>query len=286
MEMIGQGNTAQIYEYGEGKILKLFRTGIDDVIASGEYDKACTAYEVLGEKVPKVYGKAEYEKRFGIIYEKVEGKDMLKMMLSDLFHVKRYSRQLAQYHVSIQQETDKALPTVKEKLKADIEAVSDLDEKEKRQIGKVLSALPEGKTLCHFDFHPGNIMIRKNKPVILDWMTACVGNPCADAARTCMMLQYAEIPRVPGIINFLFHVIKKRIFHFYLSEYLKLTGFSEDKIKEWYLPIMVARLREWIPGRERERLVIEIKEQLQTDIQGRSKRESGDGKKIGCGHTV
>ncbi len=262
MKLIAQGNTAEIYEVGEGKILKLYREGLHASLASQEYENSKAVYETLGELVPKVYDRIEYEARQGIIYEKIEGKDMLKMILSDILHISRYSRQMAKYHVDIQREVTKTLPLVKDKLKRDIEAVIELDEDEKRRILDILTKLPEGNVLCHMDFHPGNILLREKKPVIIDWMTACVGNPCADVARTSVMLQVAVIPGVPRFVNYLLGLSKRRIFRCYIAQYLQITGFNMDQVKEWYLPIMAARLREWIPESEKKKLLSEIKRLL------------------------
>ena len=36
-----------------------------------------------------------------------------------------------------------------------------------------------GASVCHFDFHPGNILVRGPKYQVIDWMTACAGNKVA-----------------------------------------------------------------------------------------------------------
>ncbi len=262
MELIGQGNTAEIYEYEDGKILKLFRTGISVYVADQEYYNSCIVYKALGNLVLQVYGKMEYDGRPGIIYERVVGNDMLKKMISQMFHLKSNAKEFTRYHISIQREISEEMMSVKEKLRFDLKRVTELNEGEKNKILKVLSGLPEGNKICHMDFHPGNIMFQNDKPIIIDWMTACVGDPLADVARTCMMLKYAEIPGVSGIVKWFIHFFKKRILRYYLKEYLQITGVAVENIEAWALPIYAARLSEWIPDKERKKMLSVIKKLL------------------------
>lgn len=51
-----------------------------------------------------------------------------------------------------------------------------------------LSALPAETNLCHGDFHPGNVLITSHGAVVIDWMTASLGSPWIDVARTSLIL--------------------------------------------------------------------------------------------------
>ena len=43
--------------------------------------------------------------------------------------------------------------------------------------------------LCHGDFQPNNIIVTTDGTMyVLDWVHACLGNACADAARTYLLL--------------------------------------------------------------------------------------------------
>jgi aminoglycoside phosphotransferase (APT) family kinase protein len=53
---------------------------------------------------------------------------------------------------------------------------------------KALETMPDGDRLCHGDFHPGNILLGRSGPVIIDWIDSSIGSPLADAARTSIML--------------------------------------------------------------------------------------------------
>lgn len=64
-----------------------------------------------------------------------------------------------------------------------------IKEKEKQIVIDILNTLPEGNVICHYDFHPGNIILSTDGPIIIDWMNVLVGNQAADVTRSSMMIQ-------------------------------------------------------------------------------------------------
>ncbi|TMA37195.1 MAG: aminoglycoside phosphotransferase family protein, partial [Deltaproteobacteria bacterium] len=44
----------------------------------------------------------------------------------------------------------------------------------------MLETLPDGDQLCHGDMHPGNIMLSRRGPMVIDWTNARRGHPAAD----------------------------------------------------------------------------------------------------------
>ena len=165
------------------------------------------------------------------------------------------AKQMAHYHMDIQKEVAFELPSVHAKLKNDISAITELDQEEKNILYEYIDALPHGKCLCHFDFHPGNIMMRDNQAVVIDWMTACVGDKLSDVARTGVMLKYAEIPIKSKLLKKFMRKFQNGIYQEYLKEYIRITGTSIAQIEKWEYPIMAARLREWVPKSEKQVLL-------------------------------
>jgi thiamine kinase-like enzyme len=254
-KLIAEGNTAEVYQYENDKIIKLFRVGLNDEIINREYSNSCFVANLLKDFVPKTYGLATVGRRKGIIYQKIVGKDLLKILLSSMWKVNSHAKKFAHYHYNMHITVNNTLFTVKEKLTEDLNRVNELDDTTKDMIKEYLRNLPDEKILCHFDFHPGNIIISNDSPIILDWMTACVGDPCADVARTCIMLKYSEIPRVPWIVNKFAGAFQRYLCKVYIKEYLKISGYRIKDIEKWYIPIAAARLSEWIPNNEKKRLI-------------------------------
>ncbi|MDE5602259.1 MAG: aminoglycoside phosphotransferase family protein, partial [Clostridia bacterium] len=120
----------------------------------------------------------------------------------------------------------------------------------------------DGNSLCHFDFPPGNVMIKADKFYVIDWMTACNGSAAADVARTYLLLNYGELLYANLFVKLIAHIVEKHIGKVYLREYKKLTGVCDEQINKRLLPIAAARLIEWIPKTEKKNLIKFIKKEL------------------------
>lgn len=261
--MIGQCNTAEIYAFEEKKILKLFRHGIPRELAVDEYEKALYIQSCI-ENVPKANEFSVYDDRYGIVYEKIAGKDMIRVMLQSILKINHYSRMLAHTHLEIHKTKLKPEQnfTVKERLKGNITAVEALDETKKKLLLDYLAELPDGDSLCHFDYHPGNIMFQDKEPIVIDWMTAGVGDPCADVARTCLLLSYGVLPNSGFVVKKLVAIFQRHVGKIYYQEYFRLSNVAEKDVEKWLLPVAAARLSEWIPEGEKEALLAIIDQWL------------------------
>ena len=260
-KLIAQGNTAEVYLYDNNKILKLFRENLPTEPIVAEYEKV-KSIQLKLHNVPKVYEIIRYRGRYGIVYEKVIGTDMINNMLKNIFNLKRYSKLLAHIHFELHKTELELNSSVKSKLSMEINNVSILSEKEKGRITHYLQNLPDGNALLHFDFHPGNIIMQSNEPIIIDWMTACSGNPNADVARTYLLLQYGELQHANWVVKKLAHFFERYIGKIYIGEYKHLSGISDGDFEQWLLPVAAARLTEWVSDNEKEQLLRLIRKEL------------------------
>lgn len=254
--MIGQGNTAEIYAIEDDKILKLFREGISEKIAVYEYEKAVFV-QIYIPNVPKVYECLRVNNRVGIIYERIQGTDMITLMIKSLMKTKDYSRKLARYHSEIHKNAVKMEVefSLKNNLISEVNAVEYINDEQRKSIVDYIKELPEGQALCHLDFHPGNIIMQGDRPIIIDWMTACIGDPCADVARTYLMLTYGNLPYASWFAGKVVGLVQRYVRDIYFAEYRRLTGIQKQDVEKWILPVATARLREWIPDSERAALL-------------------------------
>ncbi len=264
-KMIGQGNTAAIYQYEQGRILKLFREGLPTTIIFREYENTKAIQSKL-TSIPKAYEMVSYEGRYGIVYEQIIGRDLIKVMFAKLYRLHFYSKMLASIHAKMHSTEVDVAYSVKDKLSNDVTYAEELSDSEKAIITKYIATLPEGTSLCHFDYHPGNVMLQQDSPVVSDWMTACTGNPCADVARTLLMLKYGEMEHVSSFMNKIVHMFMKKIKKTYYAEYKKITGITDQEIEQWMLPVVAARLSEWLTNHERAQLLAFTREKIM-DIQ-------------------
>ena len=80
--MVGVGNTAEVFDFGEGKVCKLFRKGYPKEAVEREFRNATEVHR-QGLPVPKVFELVESEGRTGIVYEKIDGKSMLECIFEN-----------------------------------------------------------------------------------------------------------------------------------------------------------------------------------------------------------
>lgn len=252
--LIGQGNTAEVFSWGEKEILKLFRKEFPKQGAEKEFLVSREVQEG-GLSVPKVGELVEYEGRIGITYERIYGESMLERIFRKPWTITKEAERLAELHYAIHKCTVKNISSQKEALEWNIQKAELLSDEKEQKVSNILKELPDGEVLCHGDFHPGNVLLTADRAVILDWMTATYGNPAADVARTVLLLRDAALPpEIPWLIKLVFIFIRNRLCSAYLKKYLELSTIPIEEIRQWEVPVAAARLTEWIPKSEKEHL--------------------------------
>ena len=249
---IAQGRTAEVYLWDNGHILKLYR---DWWPSSAVEDEARIARAVhqSGIPCPAAGEIIELNGRRGLIYERVEGVSMLREMNAHPWTIFQHARSLADLHVKIHNQSIAGLPSYKDHLWYDISKGEHLTEDLRKKLLDRLKALPDGKQLCHGDYHPGNVVITKEGPIVIDWLTACSGSPWMDVARTSMILKVgvkAAGKQVSSIVRILILLFYRT----YLNRYRGLLPDTHHELNRWLPVIAAARLNENIVP-EREALI-------------------------------
>ncbi|MWV44532.1 phosphotransferase [Paenibacillus sp. HJL G12] len=260
-EVIAAGRTAELFACEHQRVLKLFRDGIPRELAEKEFKISEAMYQ-SGISVPQPFEMREKEGRLGIVYEKAEGMTMLAAISQNPGIVEAEARRMAKLHAEIHKGNVEGLTRQKALLASQIAEAPFLTEDEKNKIVAGLDLLEEGFVICHGDYHPDNIIVG-SKVWVIDWMTATSGNPAADVARTLLMLRTGTLPEeLPPQVQELFARIREQLTSVYLQEYMNITGISYDNIKCWMVPVAAARLVEWIPEKEKEKLLDLIRKPL------------------------
>jgi tRNA A-37 threonylcarbamoyl transferase component Bud32 len=243
--LIGTGRTAEIFAWGDDRVLKLFMDWCPHSWIESEERLSRVVYE-SGLSVPAVEGIIEVDGRKGIIFERVEGGSMVDEMLSNQKRVLQNDETLAELHNSIHSRKIPEIPSLRDMIEHDIQRSKILTEQNQMKALQVLKQIKDGTTLCHFDYHPLNIIMSPRGPVIIDWMTARKGNLHADIARTLLILK-SSLYTTPSER----HTTLKSFIDRYLSRYSEIRDISLVEIEAWRLPLAAARLNENIPH-ERE----------------------------------
>lgn len=252
-KLVGRGRTANVYEWGEAEVIKLFEPFTPNPVIESEYRKS-TIVNQLGVPIPFVKQLLEINGQEGIVYEKLTGNTLLEIMKSNPFRIKNSIEKVAELHTKLSNCYTKDLPDIKTIIKDSMKNINTniLDSDKKRLINDYIDKLPNKNALCHLDFHPDNIIITKFGPKIIDWCNAAAGDPCADAAITVLIFTLCNNP--PGtskLVNIVSKIIAKYIKNVYLEKYLMLSHKTPEEIDKWLLPAAVLRLSYNLPEEER-----------------------------------
>jgi aminoglycoside phosphotransferase (APT) family kinase protein len=198
-----------------------------------------------GAPVPTVGEVPEVKGRLGIVYERVTGPSMMDLMQADPATIPHYAGLLAELHAALHaQPGGPALPAQRARLAEHIAAAEPLSPSQKAAALEKLAQMPEEGTLCHGDFHPGNIIMAGSGPTIIDWVDATQGSAAADVARTWVLLMgHTAYPDTPSWVR----PLARECCSVHLQRYLALGPIAEDEVMAWIPIIAAARLHENIP---------------------------------------
>jgi len=243
-KLIALGRTAEVYAWEDGRILKLCRDGFDPGNADYELHLA-RIIQASGLPVPAVFDIVEINGRRGIVYERVDGPSMLASMGENPKETPRYMRQLAELHLEMHARSVPELPSQRERLQWKIQHAKPLSDALKAAALQALESLPDGDKLCHGDFHPGNVLLTANGPIIIDWIDATRGNPLADVARTYLLFSTARLPGL-SVEALLVLVAKHWMLDQYLEGYFASRPSERNAWKAWLPVVAAARMEEGI----------------------------------------
>ncbi len=229
---LAAGRTAEIYPYGEERVLKLFfpaipESWIDREVSIGRYIHEAQL------PVPQVFGRLEVNDREGVVYERIDGPSLLNQLARMPWKAVPYARLLANLHAQVHMiSAPLGLETQREWARGGIPNTDKLSEELKASILHLLASMPDGNQLCHGDFHPGNIIISHRGPVIIDWMTASRGTMCGDVARTSIILEAAQAPEGTPM-RWLLEWVRKSFLATYLKTYFQLQPVERSSFIAW-----------------------------------------------------
>ncbi len=225
---IARGRTAEIFSWDDGHILKLYFDWCPSHWVEYESRIAHAVHEA-GIPTPAAGEIVEVNGRRGLIYERVEGISMLQDLNTHPWSLVRHARSLAELQIKIHRQSIPGLPSYKEQLQHAIGTTPHLSGVLRNKYLHRLESLSGGDALCHGDYHPGNIILTGNGPVVIDWMTACSGCHWADVARTSLLLTIGP----KGAANLVSPLLLLAIQFFhrvYLNRYLEGVPDQENEL--------------------------------------------------------
>jgi Ser/Thr protein kinase RdoA (MazF antagonist) len=254
LKRLGVGRTAEVFTWDGGRALRLFRTGASLPYAVREMNAFRCANEA-GLPCPGVYpsddehGLVRIGDRLGFVMDRVDGPSMLGTLSRRPWLLVRYARRLAALHLSVHSKEVPALPSQREGFRAVIERLrDDLGDELTDRIQRALDALPDGRVVCHGDFHPDNIILAESGETIIDWGPATFGSAAADVAWTDYLFRHAGYP--PGTAwwqRFMIFLLRRAFLAVYQRAYEQGAPFDWSEVKAWEAVNAAVRLGDGIP---------------------------------------
>ena len=186
LELLAEGRTAEVYAYGEGRVLKLDRP---DWNGLSEFEGTMlAALADAGLPVARPHGTVTIEGRRGLILDRVDGPSLLEVLLaSGPEQAGRLAGRFAALQRQINATAIAGLPDLVPRLRREVEASVPGAALRAELLG-LLAELDDGaRGVCHYDLHPLNVLTGPDGWVVIDWLTVAAGPPAADLARTLVL---------------------------------------------------------------------------------------------------
>lgn len=238
--LIGSGESADVFRLEGGRVLKLYREGLDPGVIKREHDGVVHALR-QGLRVARPLGKREHKGRLGIIFEELTGTPLLRGMLARPFRSRNLLRRFTAYHARIHRCSGAGLIHAQHIIVHVRILHADVDEALRTLALDRLNAIPNGDRLCHGDFHPRNAILTDQGIAAIDWSNGSWGDPAGDVARTEFLFRYGGYGPLLRRFRAL-RLFRNMAADLYLHLYREATGMTEEAIEAWRLPMAVAAL--------------------------------------------
>ena len=242
LEKVGEGRQAELFVWAEG-VVKLFRSSRYNASARLEA-KAMYSLRATGIPLPRIFGTVTIEQRPGIVMERLAGTDQLSLLGRKPWLIWTVAKKLAQLHAQIHSMVaPEQLQSLRSSIRQEIESSDSVPYEGKHLALASLDHLPDGAAVCHWDFHPGNVIEATDGPKVVDWASVRRGVTLADVARTLLIIRAGALPPgTPFLVRKLIGFGRRVLGWRYLHEYCRLRPFDDRDLGPWSLVSVASRL--------------------------------------------
>jgi hypothetical protein len=262
-EKIGEGAFADVHAWAPGQVVKLFKAGVPQRIASHEARMTRAAFAA---GAPEVLGEVTLEGRFGIVLPRLDGPTLLHLSRTGAMKPEQVGSILATLAISVHK-TPPPPDVLCLRVWMDL-SLRDSGDRVPKHIGAgiltLIDRLSPGDGLCHCDLHPGNVIVTADGPRLIDWFGMVRAPAAFDLAVSHILLselapQLIDDPERPRAYNAVLQ-----------SEYARLAGMSQAALTvatKPYLPIVrvFALLAGGCGPAQRERLIRRVEAALPSE---------------------
>jgi aminoglycoside phosphotransferase (APT) family kinase protein len=204
-----------------------------------------------------------YRGRPALVYDECDAPSLLRSLADKPWTLWKSARMFARLHEDIHTRYAENMQSQYTRLERSIRKAIGLNDVQKTELVHRLQQLPTGDRLCHGDFHPDNVLMGREGPIIVDWADATQGNPWADVAQTALLFQVSRLP--VGTPRPWLLAIGRSWFHWlYVRFYMQNRAADCWQLAAWMPIVAAARLTDG-PEEEHDALMALIRRYMIKD---------------------
>jgi Ser/Thr protein kinase RdoA (MazF antagonist) len=240
VELLGEGRNAEVFAYGDGRVLKLDRpewSGLSPF--EGEMLELLAG---AGLPVARSHGAVTVDGRTGVVLDRIDGVPLGEVLAAaEGAEVEQLAERFVELQWRLNFTTVPGLPPLVPRLRVELESTLG----DTGQAAELLARLDEldDDTLgvLHYDFHPDNVLVSPDdRWIVIDWLTVAAGPAPADLARTLVL--WGQRPTEPAAT---FMRAVRRLG-------AEQRGLDDDALDDWVRIAAAGRLGEGFEGAEAE----------------------------------
>lgn len=262
--LLARGSTADVVDLPDDQILKLYRPHIADERIDRERLGLSLA-AAAQVPVPRLYGTWQVANRKGLLLGRIRGHVLRRALFRPPWQIAVKLSQMAILQATIHRVEATSLGHGRCLAEYSL-ARAGLPNAVHADLTARLDKTSAMQSLCHGDFHAGNLIQSADRLWVLDWDKCYAGDPAADVARTIVMLKYGK--RTAGGPGFFESALRTWLAERYWKSYVQVGDPDVATRIAYWLPVQIAIKLPFVPARQRPRMLRELSHGLRIGASG------------------
>jgi aminoglycoside phosphotransferase (APT) family kinase protein len=248
--LLDSGGEAEIYEWGDRRVLRLFKPEVAHAAGTVEIEAiAMRAAADMGILVPTVHDTIIVDGRPGLVIDRVDGPNMLTAALWRPWRASNFGKRLGEMHAVLHSHAaPSGLPQMHASITYRLAGTMSEADWFHDWMRDQLSTLPNGDALLHGDLHPLNVVLGVDGAGVIDWSRATAGPAEADVARTLVLFERASPFGAGRMVDRLVNLSRRAFSQRYLNAYRARRDLDMALVQRWLVVRRIELILQFRPN--------------------------------------